>query len=204
MRTAALPSIALSGALFVALLIAFPIVPRATAEQAAQSEDRLAVHYVPTPQAVVDKMLEIAEVGKDDYVVDLGSGDGRIPITAAKKYGISAMGVDLDPQRIAEAKANAVNARVQDKVEFLQQDLYKTDFSKATVLTMYLLPSINKNLRPRILSELKPGTRVVSHAFDMGDWTPDKTVQVEGRTVYLWIVPERDAKVGQDADAADG
>lgn len=150
----------------------------------------LNVPYVPTPQAVVDKMLEIANVTGDDYVIDLGSGDGRIPITAAKRFGSKAMGVDLDPIRIQEAKANAVNARVTDKVEFKEQDLFKTDFSKASVLTMYLLPTVNMELRPRILSELKPGTRVVSHSFDMGDWKPDKQVEVDGRTIYLWIVPE--------------
>jgi hypothetical protein len=203
MRSVGLPSVAaLCGALAVAFL-ALP-VSQPAAEQPAVSQDRLAVHYVPTPQQVVDKMLEMAEVGKDDYVVDLGSGDGRIPITAAKKFGINAMGVDLDPQRISEAKANAVNARVADKVEFRNEDLFKTDFSKATVLTMYLLPSINRKLRPRILSELKPGTRVVSHAFDMGDWTPHKTAQVDGRTVYLWIVPEKGAVIGGDKQSTDG
>jgi 2-polyprenyl-3-methyl-5-hydroxy-6-metoxy-1,4-benzoquinol methylase len=151
---------------------------------------QLNVPYVPTPQAVVDKMLEIANVTGADYVIDLGSGDGRIPITAAKRFGSKAMGVDLDPIRIQEAKAHAVNARVTDKVEFKQQDLFKTDISKATVLTMYLLPRVNMELRPRILSELKPGTRVVSHSFDMGDWKPDKTVKVDGRTIHLWIVPD--------------
>ena len=151
---------------------------------------QLNVPYVPTPQAVVDKMLEIANVTGADYVIDLGSGDGRIPITAAKRFGSKAMGVDLDPIRIQEAKANAVNARVTDKVEFKQQDLFKTDISKATVLTMYLLPRVNMELRPRILSELKPGARVVSHSFDMGDWKPDKTVKVDVRTIHLWIVPD--------------
>jgi ribosomal protein L11 methylase PrmA len=135
-------------------------------------------------------MLEIANVTGNDYLIDLGCGDGRIPITAAKSFGTKAMGVDIDPARVQQANANAVSARVTDKVEFKEQDLFKTDFSKATVLTMYLLPRINLELRPRILSELKPGTRVVSHAFDMGDWKPDKVVEVEGRKIYLWIVPE--------------
>jgi SAM-dependent methyltransferase len=150
----------------------------------------LDVPYVATPQAVVDKMLEIANVTGDDYLIDLGCGDGRIPITAAQRFGTKALGVDIDPIRVQQANTNAAGARVTDKVEFREQDLFKTDFSKATVLTMYLLPRINLELRPRILSELKPGTRVVSHAFDMGDWKPDKMVEVEGRKIYLWIVPQ--------------
>ena len=166
-----------------------PAFARSGASQSVPAAG-LDVTYVPTPQAVVDKMLEIANVTGDDYVIDLGCGDGRIPITAAKRFGTKAMGVDIDPIRVQQAKANAVNARVTDKVEFKEQDLFKTDFSKATVLTMYLLPRINMELRPRILSELKPGTRVVSHAFDMGDWKPDKMVEVEGRKIYLWMVPE--------------
>jgi hypothetical protein len=162
---------------------------------------KLDVPFVATPQAVVDKMLEMADVKQGDYLIDLGSGDGRIPITAAKKFGISAMGVDINPVRVQEAKTNAVNARVKDKVEFKQQNLFETDFSDATVLTMYLLPRINLELRPRILAELKPGTRVVSHAFDMGDWKADKKAIVEGRTIYLWIVPEKGKGPRTSADA---
>ena len=149
------------------------------------------VPYVPTPQSVVEKMLDIANVTGEDYLIDLGSGDGRIPIAAAKRFGAKAMGVDIDAARVQEAKANAVNARVEDKVEFRKQDLFETDLSKATVLTMYLLPRVNLQLRPRILNELKPGTRVVSHNFDMGDWKPDQKIKIDGRTIYLWIVPER-------------
>ena len=149
----------------------------------------LDVPYVPTPQKVVDKMLELAKIGKDDYLIDLGSGDGRIPITAAQRFGIRAMGVDLNPERIKEAEANAEKAGVSDKVNFVEGDLFKTDFSKATVLTLYLLPEVNLKLRPRILKELQPGTRVVSHDFHMGSWKPQRTVHLDGDTVYLWIVP---------------
>lgn len=148
------------------------------------------VVFVPTPQEVVDKMLEIAKVNKKDVLYDLGSGDGRIPITAAKKFGIQAVGIDIDPERIKEANANAQKAGVTDKVKFLQQDLFTTNFSEATVITLYLLPELNVKLRPQLL-KLKPGTRIVSHAFDMGEWKPEKTVQVDGRTVYLWTVPAK-------------
>lgn len=157
----------------------------------ALTGESLDVPYVPTPQTVVDKMLDIANVTGEDYLIDLGSGDGRIPIAAAKRFGAKGMGVDIDAARVHEAKTNAVNARVEDMVEFKKQDLFETDLSKATVLTMYLLPRVNLQLRPRILNELKPGTRVVSHNFDMGDWKPDQKIKVDGRTIYLWIVPER-------------
>jgi len=149
----------------------------------------LDVPYVPTPEAVVDKMLEMAEVKGDDFLIDLGSGDGRIPVAAAKKYGIRAHGVDLDPQRILEANENAKREKVTDKVTFAEQDLFKTDLSRATVITMYLLSSVNMKLRPTLM-KLKPGTRIVSHAFNMGDWEPDRTETVEGRSIYMWIVRE--------------
>jgi trans-aconitate methyltransferase len=170
--------------------------------QTARSEAvKLDVPFVATPQVVVDKMLELAKVTKNDFLIDLGSGDGRIPITAAKRFGIKGMGVDLNPDRIHEAKVNAVNARVANMVEFRKQNLFETDISKASVLTMYLLPTVNLQLRPRILSELKPGSRVVSHSFDMGDWKPDKEVMVDGRTIYLWTVPEKkDTATGRDPD----
>jgi precorrin-6B methylase 2 len=160
------------------------------AERASPSADlELDVPYVPTREPVVEKMLEMAEVRKSDYVIDLGSGDGRIPIAAARKYGAKGFGVDINPQRISEANANARQAGVTDKVTFRQQDLFKTKISDASVLTMYLLPSVNMQLRPRILSELRPGTRVVSHAFDMEDWRPDEEAVVDGSNVFLWIVP---------------
>ncbi len=162
----------------------------------AQESPKLDVPFVPTPQETVDRMLAMAKVGPNDYLIDLGSGDGRIPITAAKKFGIKAMGVDLNPVRIAESNDNAKKEGVTDKVEFKQGDLFQQDISKATVLTMYLLPDVNMKLRPKIWSDLKPGTRIVSHAFSMGDWTPEATTTgPDGRnTVYLWIVP--DPKVG--------
>lgn len=148
------------------------------------------VIFVPTPQEVVDEMLRIAKVGPEDTLYDLGSGDGRIPVTAAKRFGITAVGVDIDPQRIAEARKNAEEQGVTDKVTFIQGDLFEQDLTKATVISLYLLPSLNLKLRPTLL-KLKPGTRIVSHAFDMGDWQPEQTATVDGRTIYLWTVPER-------------
>jgi SAM-dependent methyltransferase len=147
------------------------------------------VIFVPTPQPVVDAMLHVAKVGPNDVLYDLGSGDGRIPITAAKRFGTRGVGVDIDPQRIQEARANAKKEGVTDKVQFIQGDLFQQDLSKATVISLYLLPSLNLKLRP-ILLKLKPGTRIVSHAFDMGDWAPQQTLTVEGRMVYFWTVPE--------------
>lgn len=149
------------------------------------------VHYVPTRQAVVDAMLKLAKVTKNDVVYDLGSGDGRIPITAAKTYGAKGKGIDIDPQRIKEANANAEKAGVTDKVEFEQANLFESDFSEATVVTLYLLNSLNMKLRPILLEQLKPGTRIVSHAFNMGDWEPEQTMQVDGATIHLWTVPEK-------------
>lgn len=149
------------------------------------------VPYVPTPQSVVERMLVLGQVDKNDLVYDLGSGDGRIPITAAQKYGARGVGIDIDPERIQEANANARKAGVSDRVQFVQQDLFKTDLSKATVVTLYLLPDVNLKLRPKLLQELKPGTRIVSHAFDMGNWKPEQVEQVDGKTVYVWTVPEQ-------------
>jgi 2-polyprenyl-3-methyl-5-hydroxy-6-metoxy-1,4-benzoquinol methylase len=149
------------------------------------------VVYVPTPTEVVDKMLEVAKVGKNDILYDLGSGDGRIPIAAAKKFGTQGTGIDIDPERIKEANANAKKQGVSDKVKFLQQDLFKSDFSKATVVTLYLLPELNVKLRSQLFQQLKPGTRIVSHAFDMGDWKPEKTLNVNGRMVYYWTIPKQ-------------
>ncbi|MEA5516217.1 SAM-dependent methyltransferase [Nodularia sp. UHCC 0506] len=148
------------------------------------------VPYVPTPQPVVDAMLEVAKVGKDDLLYDLGSGDGRIVITAAQKYGTKGVGVEINPELIQEANTNAQTAGVSDRVKFVQQDLFKSDFSEATVVTLYLLPDINLKLRPQLLQQLKPGTRIVSHAFDMGEWEPEQTLDVDGRTIYYWVVPE--------------
>jgi precorrin-6B methylase 2 len=151
------------------------------------------VPYVPTPQSVVDEMLKLAAITKDDIIYDLGSGDGRIVITAAKKYGARGVGVDIDPERVKEANANAEQAGVMDRVKFLQQDLFETDLKDASVVTLYLLPAVNLKLRPKLWSELKPGTRVVSHRFDMGDWNPEKTVEISGSTIYYWVIPARNA-----------
>ena len=149
--------------------------------------------FVPTPQDVVEKMLTMAQVGKGDVVYDLGSGDGRLVITAAKKFGARGVGVDIDPARIAEGRANAKQAGVEQLVEFRQQDALTTDLSQATVVTLYLLSSSNVKLRPRLLSQLKPGARIVSHQFGMGDWAPDKVetftdTNGTSRTLYLWTV----------------
>lgn len=147
------------------------------------------VHYVPTPQPVVDAMLKIANVTGSDVVYDLGCGDGRIPVTAAQRFGARGVGIDIDPKRIEEANANAKAAGVTDKVTFLNQDLFTSDFREATVVTLYLLPSLNEKLMPKLKAELKPGTRIVSHAFDMGStWPAEKTEQVDGRTIYYWTI----------------
>jgi SAM-dependent methyltransferase len=147
------------------------------------------VPYVPTPEETVADMLRLAQVDSMDVVYDLGSGDGRIVIVAAKQYGARGVGIDIDPQRIRESNENALEAGVADRVQFIQGNLYQADLSGATVVTMYLLPRVNLELRPRLLSMLRPGTPVVSHAFDMGDWQPDQTSTTSGRTVYLWIIP---------------
>jgi cyclopropane fatty-acyl-phospholipid synthase-like methyltransferase len=139
-------------------------------------------------------MLKLAEVRDGDVLYDLGSGDGRIPIAAAKKFKVRAVGIDIDPQRIREANANAKAAGVTGEVTFRQEDLFQADFSDATVVTLYLLDSLNEKLRPKLLSELKPGTRIVSHVFRMGDWEPEETQQVSGSTIYRWTIPERGRK----------
>ena len=148
------------------------------------------VIYVPTPPEVVEAMLRLAKVTKDDVVYDLGSGDGRIVITAAQKFGARGVGIDINPERIKEANANLAKANVGDKVRFLNQDLFETDLSPATVITLYLLPSLNQKLMPQ-LKKLKPGTRIVSHSFDMGDWKPEKEIEVDGARVYFWTIPKK-------------
>ncbi|AFZ31096.1 Methyltransferase type 11 [Gloeocapsa sp. PCC 7428] len=172
-------------------------------ETPTQSPERQPdVVYVPTPQEVVDEMLTLAKVTKDDVIYDLGSGDGRIPITAAQKYGARGIGIDINPERIREANENAQKAGVTDRVQFLQQDLFQSDFSEATVVTLYLLPELNVKLRPQLFKQLKPGTRVVSHDFDMGDWKPDRVVQTqEGSTIYYWVIPEQIPANLRDTDS---
>jgi len=152
--------------------------------------ERLDVPYVPTPDDIVAEMIRMAGITEKDIVYDLGCGDGRIVIAACKKTGARGVGVDIDPDRIAECLVNAKEARVGDRVKFIQQDLFKTDFSEATVLALYLLPELNVKLRPRILNELKPGSRVISHNYSMGDWLPDTARHMDsGHTIYLWKVP---------------
>ncbi|SEL86838.1 Methyltransferase domain-containing protein [Parapedobacter koreensis] len=153
----------------------------------AQQPD-LDVPYVPTKQETVEEMLKLAGVKPGDVVYDLGCGDGRIVITAAQKFGATGVGVDLNPQRIKEANANAQAAGVADKVRFVEGNLFEFDFSQANVVTMYLLPSVNLKLRPKLQKELKPGSRIVSHDFDMGDWQAEKTIEVGNDTIYLWTI----------------
>ena len=152
------------------------------------------VIYVPTPPEVVDEMLKMADMKKDDVLYDLGSGDGRIVIAAAKKYGVRGVGIEIDPERLKEARENAQKAGVADKVKFREEDLFEADIKEATVVTLYLLDSLNEKLRPKLLRDLKPGTRIVSHAFRMGDWQPEKSAEVDGRWVYFWTVPARAAE----------
>ncbi len=153
-------------------------------------ENKKIVPFVPTPQEVVDKMIELAGVKKGDLVYDLGSGDGRIVVTAAKK-GAKAVGFEIDGDLVKQSRDNIRKAGVQEQAEIRQQDILTVDLSAASVVTMYLLPDVNLQLRPNILSQLKPGSRVVSHAFDMGDWKPDRTERVDGRTLYLWTIPAK-------------
>ena len=146
------------------------------------------VIWVPSPDQVVDRMLQMAQTTPRDFVVDLGSGDGKIVISAAQRYGARAMGVEFNPDMVKLSRDNARKAGVSDKVTIVQGDFFKVDFGKATVLTLYLLPDLNVKLRPRILA-LKPGTRVVSHSFDMQDWEPDELSLLDGKRAYFWVVP---------------
>lgn len=162
-----------------------------TTQPAASSLREPDVHYEPTPQPVVEQMLRLAGVKAGDVVYDLGSGDGRIPITAVRTPGVRAVGIDIDPVRIREANANAREAGVTDRVSFRNEDLFVADFSEATVVTLFLYPDLNLKLRPRLLKELRPGTRVVSYYHDMGDWRPDRTERAGRAKVYLWTIPAR-------------
>jgi precorrin-6B methylase 2 len=164
--------------------------------QLREAEPKSIVPFVPTPQEVVEKMLALADVKKGDVVYDLGSGDGRIVITAAKKYGVKAVGFEIDPELIKKSRENIRKEGLEQLVEIREQDILTVDLSPASVLTMYLLPSVNMTLRPKVLSQLKPGARVVSHAFDMGDWKPDKSEAVKDssgyeRTIYLWMIKDK-------------
>jgi len=157
-----------------------------------QSRAEPDVIYVPTPQPVVDAMLDIAKVTASDVVYDLGSGDGRIVITAAKKYGARGVGIEMDPALIRKSNESAAAAGVAGRVRFVTQDLFTADIHEATVVTLYLLQSINERLRPKLIRELKPGTRVVSHMFNMGpEWPPEKTLEVEQSRVFFWTIAGR-------------
>src|SRR5262245_60415389 len=146
------------------------------------------VIWVPTPDDVVDRMLRMAQVTKDDLVYDLGAGDGKIAIAAARNYGARSVGIEYNPDMAKHAQGNVVKAGVQDRSRIIQGDIFATDFSQATVITLYLLPALNLKLRPTILN-MKPGTRVVSHSFTMDDWEPDETSSSDGRRAYFWMVP---------------
>jgi SAM-dependent methyltransferase len=147
------------------------------------------VVFVPTPPEVVEAMLKLANVTKNDVVYDLGCGDGRIVVAAAKDFGARSVGIDIDPQRISEAKENVAKAGVGNRVTIRNEDLFEADIHEATVVTLYLLTSLNEKLKPKLWRDLKPGTRVVSQTFDMGDWKPEKEIEVDGRNVYLWHIP---------------
>lgn len=168
------------------LILACTPQPEPAASAPARIPD---VVFVPTPFRVVDEMLEVARVGPQDVLYDLGSGDGRIVIAAAKRFGIRAVGIDIDPKRIEESRFNADTARVTERVEFRAADLFTTDLRPASVVTLYLLPELNVKLRPKLFAELRPGSRVVSHSFDMGDWRADSTLIVDARIVYYWVMP---------------
>jgi SAM-dependent methyltransferase len=164
--------------------------PHTALAQATHEPD---VIYEPTPSNVVAEMLKVANVTRDDVVYDLGSGDGRIVIAAAQAYGARGVGVDIDPDLVRQARENAREAGVADRVKFIQADLFETDLSQATVVTLYLLPGLNLRLRPKLL-QLKPGTRVVSHDFHMGDWQPERTLKLGRHTVFYWVVPAPGAR----------
>jgi SAM-dependent methyltransferase len=170
----------------------------AVGAQAPSPEKPLDVPYVPTKEPVLDRMLQMARVRPGDVLYDLGCGDGRIVIAAARRFGIRGVGIDIDPARIAEAQENARKAGVSDRVRFIQGDLFDADIRDATVVTLYLLPEVNLKLRPKLLSDLKPGTRIVSHNYDMGDWKPEQTAKltVDGveHVVYMWTVTRRAAQ----------
>lgn len=172
-----------------------PTSPRPPLPNVDLVDNPLDVPYVATPHEVVARMLTMAGVNKNDFLYDLGSGDGRIVITAARDFGARGIGYDLNPKRIQESNENARKAGVENRVQFIQKDLFEADLKGATVVTLYLLPEVNLRLRPRLLSELRPGTRIVSHNYDMGDWKAEAVDQIKIRGavhyIYLWTVPEK-------------
>ncbi len=174
--------------LFVALLATAVAVLRGAPQSRVDPE----VPYVPTPQAAVEAMLDLAQVQAGDVVYDLGSGDGRIVITAAKKYGARGVGIEIDPALVKLASDRAIAEGVSDRVRFVPEDLFAANFSDATVVTLYLLQSMNERLRPKLVRELKPGARVVSHVFNMGpEWPPEKTIETGPSRIFLWTIPGR-------------
>lgn len=205
-RSILLPSIALAALVALAGAHAQPtvqIAPQASPNAASEQLRSPDVIYVPTPVEVVDAMLKVANVRQGDVLYDLGSGDGRIPITAAQKFNVTrGTGIEINPERIAEAEANLKAAGVGDRVRFRNEDLFEADISAATVVTLYLLPALNVKLLPKLLRDLKPGTRIVSHAFAMGDWKAQQTLDVGGRTVYFWTIPAKGTPAYAAAAAA--
>ncbi len=175
----------------VCLALTLSLMPMAGFAQQAGRLREPDVIYVPTPEQVVDAMLKLASVRQGDVVYDLGCGDGRMVVRAAKQYGVHGVGIDINPVRIAEARDNAKANGVTNLVAFRNEDLFEADIKEASVVTLYLLTSLNIKLRPKLWRDLKPGTRIVSNTFDMGDWKPDKKMDVDGRTIYLWTVPAR-------------
>ena len=180
-------------ALIVAAFVALAVSAGAVARRADAQTHLPDVRFVVTPPEVVDAMLAAARVTSADIVYDLGSGDGRIVIAAAKQYGARGVGIEINPQLVAESNASARAAGVSHLVQFVQGDLFTADFSAATVVTLYLSPSLNERIKPRLLRELRPGTRVISHVYDMLGWTADQRVDVDGRWVFLWTVPAKNA-----------
>ncbi len=149
------------------------------------------VPYVPTPPVIVEAMLKLGHIQSSDFIIDLGCGDGRIVVMAAEKFGARGMGYDLNPERISEANENARRANVTDRVRFVEKNLFEADIHEATLVTLYLLPDVNLRLRPKLLRDLKNGTRIVSHSFNMGDWQPDQKIEVNGKTLYFWEVTDK-------------
>lgn len=181
----------LSGFIFaLAVNSSFVVTDLVARAQDSIFDSKKIVPFVPSPPEVVDKMIDLAAVKKGDVVYDMGSGDGRIVIAAAKK-GARAVGFEIDGDLVKESRENIRKAGVQNLAEIRQQDILTVDFSPATVVTMYLLPDVNLKLKPNLLKQLKPGSRVVSHSFDMGDWKPDKVERVDGRTINVWVIPAK-------------
>ncbi len=189
----------LTKTLFLPLLLAMALAAPAQNTKPSRQPD---VPYVPTTEPAVEEMLKLARVAKNDVVYDLGCGDGRIVIAAAKQYGARGVGIDINPERIAEANENAKKAGVTHLVKFIEQDLFEADFREASVVTLFLLTEVNLRLKPRLLEQLKPGTRVVSNTFEMGDWKPEKETKLNGEDseysylsskFFLWTIPAKAA-----------